>query len=403
MILTSCNTDDSQSSYPMPKGIKTSSDLYSYLEKLAEEEDIPGYAINVFVDEGPSFQHAFGYANIEEQTSYINQTITSIASVSKTMVGVAVVKCLELGYFTLDTEVNEVLPFKIKNPHYEEEMIKIKDLATHTSGIIDNPAFYISRNYFILPGEDLTTKGSKILTDELGIKQGLPLDLKKYIREVLVDGGMYYTEDQFLNEKPGTMWAYSNIATSLMSYIIEYVSGMPFYHFIQKHVLQPLGMSNSTFDVSSINRTSLATLYVDEKTPLPVYGNHGYAEGSMHTNNEDMGKFLLEIMNAINGKGGQLLNANGYSILTEKIYDDLIIPSEFAEHQGLYWYFNDGYMQHGGNSLGTSAILRVKEDGSAGYSIMSNMDGSFVKNVKKWSKVQSLISDAIHQFVSNHP
>ena len=64
-------------------------------------------------------------------------TIHVIASISKTFVGIAIMKLVESGKLKLDDPINDYLPFEIRSPHYPEVDITIRHLVTHTSSLND--------------------------------------------------------------------------------------------------------------------------------------------------------------------------------------------------------------------------------------------------------------------------
>ncbi|MEO1628423.1 MAG: serine hydrolase domain-containing protein [Bacteroidota bacterium] len=57
---------------------------------------------------------------------------------SKTLLGIALLKEQEMGKLKLDDPANQYLNFPLVNPHYPDQVISIRHLATHTSGIKDS-------------------------------------------------------------------------------------------------------------------------------------------------------------------------------------------------------------------------------------------------------------------------
>ncbi len=401
-ILSSCSTDDDAVNILTPQGIETNEDLSAYLESLAKTTDVPGFSVNVSLSNRIAFQESFGFANIANQTPYTNHTINNMASVSKTFVGVATAKAIAQGYFTLETNINELLPIAINNPKKPNSEIKIKHLVTHTSGIVDVPSTYIAYNYFILPGEDISTNIGSILVNDLGILQREQIDLDDYLEEIFAEDGALYNLDNYLEATAGETWAYSNDATSLMGYIIEYVTEQSFDDYVAENILNPLQMNNSTFSLDEVDFQNMATQYYDYTSPFPRYGNHGYVEGGLHSNSDDMSKYLLDMMNGARGESSLLFPSEYYNLMFSEQLENGIVPFDFAENHGLFWYMKDGYLMHGGNSFGVSTHIQLKQDGSSGFFIISNMDGTFTANDSKWEEVKTLISQAVLQYISNN-
>ncbi|RKR13080.1 CubicO group peptidase (beta-lactamase class C family) [Maribacter vaceletii] len=401
-FVASCSSDDNNIEPPRPEGITTTKQLATYLENIVNTTEVPGFSVNVSVENEVVFQESFGYANIANQTPYTNQTINNMASVSKTFVGAATAKAIEQGYFTLETEINDLLPIAISNPKMPNGSIKIKHLVTHTSGIVDVPETYIATNYYILPGEDITTNIGSILVNELGMQQMEQVELDAYLVEIFDEDGDLYNLDNYLEVLPGETWAYSNDATSLMGYIIAYVSGESFDAYVENYILNPLQMQNSTFNLESVDFQNAATQYYDTNEAFPIYGNHGYVEGGFYSTSDDMSHYLLDMMKGARGESSVLFSSEYYELLFTEQLADGVVPNAFAENHGLFWYMKDGNLMHGGNSLGVSTHIQLKQDGSSGFFIISNMDGTFTGNEVKWEEVKSLITEGIEEYISNN-
>ncbi|WP_298421808.1 serine hydrolase domain-containing protein [uncultured Kordia sp.] len=403
LLFSSCSSDDDTTiTTPTVNTIETAEELSTYLENLVQTNDIPGFSVSVALENSIAYQKSFGYANIATVTPYTNQTVNSIASISKTFVGAATAKAIEQGYFTLETNINELLPIEINNPKQPSSPIKIKHLVTHTSGIVDIPSVYLANNYYILPGENSTTEAATILMNGIGIQQSEKVALDEYLAEIFLEDGELYSLDNYLDAAPGEEWMYSNTGTGLLSYIIEYVSDTSFDGYVKTNILNPLQMSNTTYDIYEVNTSNLATLYLNPNSSLPRYGNHSYAEGSIHTTNEDLGNYLLDMMRGARGESAVLFSPEYYNLLFNENLESGIVPNSFAENHGLFWYMKDDNLMHGGNSIGISSHLQLKQNGASGFFIITNMDGTFTENNPKWESVKNQISNAIQQFINNN-
>ncbi len=402
-LITSCsNDDDSTTTTPIAIDIQTEADLTAYFNEIINSREIPGFAVNIAKNNSIDYQQAFGFENIQEEQLFSNQSVINIASVSKTYVAAAVVKAIEQGYFTLDTPINDLLPIDIINLKKPDAVIKVKHLVSHTSGIVDDPNTYIATNYFILPGQNLSTNGAGILTNTLGIQVSNPVSLEDYLSEYFTDNGVLYGDTNFSDTTPGDAWSYSNVATSLMGFIIEVVTGEDFASYVKSNIIEPLQMTETTFNILEVDLQQSAIPYLDKNTPLPFYGNHGYPEGSIHSTNTDMGAYLLDMTMGIKGQSNTLFDSEYYELLFTEQLETGIVPDFFAENHGIYWYKKGDRWSHGGNSLGVSSYIELKEDGSSGFSIITNMDGTFSANSPKWEAVLQLIKEGIQEYIRNH-
>ncbi|CAM4211445.1 serine hydrolase [Zobellia roscoffensis] len=397
-FLTSCSSDDNSPALEPVKAM-TSANLTTYLEELAQDPNLPGFAISIVKDGKLKYQEAFGYADVENKVPYTNETVNSIASVSKTFVGVAVVKAIEQGYFTLETDISTLLPVTIINPKQPNIPIRIRDLVTHTSGLLDAPEVYLANNYYILEGENTSTPGASLLMNEIGIEQREAFDLDEFLAEYFLEDGAMYSLNNFANTAPGTTWSYSNLATGLMGFIIESVTQESFDEYVRTQILEPLQMNASSYAISDIDTELMAVRYLDTQTPFPFYSNDSYPEGGLYSTNRDMGKYLLDMANGIKGQSTQLFSTEMYNLLFAPQLQAGIVPADFAENHGLFWYRKDGKVMHGGNSFGISTHLEIAENGNSGYLFLSNMDASFSGNYEKYNSVISRVEKAVDQFI----
>ena len=113
------------------------------------ESQLPGLSLAMVSKDAILFQESFGYADLVSKRKYENSAIQNIGSISKTFIGVALMKLVDQGKLKLDDPVNNYLPFEVFNPNHPEVSITIRHLATHTSGIKDTPANYDFKSYYL--------------------------------------------------------------------------------------------------------------------------------------------------------------------------------------------------------------------------------------------------------------
>ncbi len=154
----------------------------------------------------------YGYSDVEEQLPVDpNETLFRIGSISKLFTWIAVMQLYEQDELELDRNVNEYLEdFKI--PDTFEEPITMTHLMSHTPGFED-----IVMGLF---AEDLVDKPlSELLEDQL----------PERVRP------------------PGVHASYSNHGTALAAHIVEIISGMEWNEYVEKNILTPLDLQNTTF------------------------------------------------------------------------------------------------------------------------------------------------------------
>ncbi|MEL7124014.1 MAG: serine hydrolase domain-containing protein [Bacteroidota bacterium] len=394
--ITSCEKEDDT---PQPQtDITTVEELTAALNDIYATSDAPGFAISVVKNDVLLYQEAFGQADLGGNKAYTNQTVQPIGSISKTFVAAAVVKAIEQGYFTLETNINDILPFEVKNPKKADAMIQVKHLVTHTSGLLDDQETYI-QSYHILPGEDLNTDGSNLLQQGFGTQQRTTIPLENYLSSYYKEGGALYDSENFSSRAPGESWSYSNIATSLAAFLVEEATGTSFKEYVLTNILQALNMTNTSYDIEAFNSGSLATLYWDRATPLPKYFNDSYPDGSVMTSNEDLAKYLMDMIKGANGQSTILFSKESYDLLFNALLPEGLIPVSLADSQGIFWFLKDGTIKHDGSDPGTTCNMEFDKDKNAGYLLMTNMDATIDEHETAYFELATKVHNAISAFI----
>jgi len=190
-----------------------------------------------------------GYADIASARPLESDTIFRLYSMTKPITSVALMTLMEQGCFELDDPAKRWIP-ALANlqvyPHEKmESAITIRQLLTHTAGF----------SYGFEPDK-------------------YPLD--KLYAEIWRQRSQNQTLEQLLQTlfelpllaQPGSRWHYS-VATDICGYLVELISDMPFADYLQQTILDPLGMTDTAFEVSADKLDRFATLYgYTEDDPL---------------------------------------------------------------------------------------------------------------------------------------
>jgi CubicO group peptidase (beta-lactamase class C family) len=132
--------------------------LTKNLQSAFEKDAIIGFSVSIIDDKGLIYENGFGYTDIELKNKYTPNTTQNIASISKTLIGISLLKAQEQGKLDLNEPINKYLPFKIINPNYPDKPILIRHLAYHTSSIIDVDEVY-SKSYVLKKSEHNENEG----------------------------------------------------------------------------------------------------------------------------------------------------------------------------------------------------------------------------------------------------
>ena len=114
-----------------------SDSLTMKLIKIHKQGYINGFSVAIVNENDVLYQTGIGYADTGSKDRFTENTIQNIGSVSKTFIGIALLKAQEMGKLSLDDPINKYLPFKVFNPDYPEVDITLRQLSTHTSTILD--------------------------------------------------------------------------------------------------------------------------------------------------------------------------------------------------------------------------------------------------------------------------
>lgn len=331
-IFASCNTgkadSDSQSM------LKDS--LTNELNEIYKEGQFNGFSVAIVNEKGTLYEKGIGYANVEGKQHYTENTIQNIASISKTFIGIALLKAQEMGKLSLDDPINKYLPFEVSNPYYPEIPITIRQLTTHTSSIIDNE-FYGQKDYHLKPGQDL--KNVKLIFDgiEMFNHPDSIIPLKDFLQNMLAKNGKWNKNKSFLKRKPGEIYEYSNIGATLAAYIIEQATKIPFDKFTVTHILTALKMDASGWRFEDTDFSKYSRLYLTPDTLLPYYSMITYPDGNFITSANDMCKYLTELIKGYTGHG-TLLSKESYA----EYYRTQLTAGNFTERDEQNPY-NDSY------------------------------------------------------------
>jgi len=334
--------------------------LTKSLQQVFDKDSLPGLSVVLVNSQKIIYEHNFGYADIAAERNYTSTTIQNIGSVSKTFCAIAVMKAIELGYFTLETDINTILPFKVINPNYPEGRITVRELTNHTSGIIDNPEQFTDTYQFDTNFSPYDTSAYKLLKG-LGYNNKISdCSLKDFFYNYLSVEGKYYSKNNFGKGKPGGTSRYSNIGSALAAYIIELKSGMSYTDFTIKYILQPLKMNHSGWSLDKNKLEQYARPYYNRQATFPYYHWITYPDGGLRTTTADLCKYLKALIKGYNGDES-LLKAASYKIMFTPQFSKENPPAGISlanRNKGIFWnLYTNGTIGHDGDDPGVSTFL----------------------------------------------
>ncbi|MEX2411888.1 MAG: serine hydrolase domain-containing protein [Candidatus Paceibacterota bacterium] len=353
------------------------------LNDFQKTEVLPGFAVSIFTKDTILFQEGFGYSNLKSKSPYSVDNVQIIASITKTLLGVAVMKLVEDGKLDLEDSINDIIPFKVKNPFYPNEKITIRHLATHTSTIGDTKNS--DKGYRFEKPLEL----EKFSDDYIEI---LPLlnktekySMSQFLEKKLTKNGEWHEKQVFLNERPGTKYEYSNLGIALLAYIIEIKKGESFDEFTEELLLNPLGMNSSTWKLEKAKNNNHITYYNEFYNEVPKYQIITYPDGGLYSSVSDMTRYIQEMMKGLEGES---------SIMTKKSYQEMMKKQFDGEEltEGICWDLSfEGLIGHAGNDFGTTTLMYFSPETGIGRILFTNISIEREEQEKIFYEIYNLL------------
>jgi len=313
--------------------------------------NIPSASIALVANDRVIWTSAYGYSNLWARTPATPNTVYLIGSTFKTMSTVALLQQMEQGKFKLDDPVNKYLTdLKIEGED-PQHPITFRHLLTHTSGL---PADF---GPFPVWGETV------------------PPSLDDYLRKSLK-----------VTRAPLTKVEYSNTAFTLVGYLVQKFSGVPYKQYIQQHVFTPMEMTSTAFEPSPNMEERLSIPYViDEKTGSQVgtvrLKASVWPAGLVYGTVLNQANWLICNLNGGAFKSKRLISEQTLEQMFTRQYDQFkggiegIWGNETAGF-GVTWWTEvrdgDRYFAHSGSVPGYTAFLLGNRDQKLGFAILTN-------------------------------
>lgn len=386
-VLTSCGTTNYKRSKEFQNIQK---DLTEKLTEITKTTCFNGFGVALVNDKEVLYQNGFGITNFETQQKYDENTVQNIASVSKTFIGIAILKAQELGKLKLDDPINKYLPFAVINPSHPEIPITIRQLTTHTSSITDTKE-YMTKTIVL---EDTVNLVNNLKIDISPTKFNPPsakIPIESFLKSMLDVCGKWYSKAVFLNKKPGEVFEYSNVGATLAALVLEKATEISYDSFTTTYILKPLQMDNSGWNFNSINFSNYTHTFQNKSTPYPYYSLNTYPDGGMLTTSRDMSKYISELMKGYFGNGTILSKESYQEYFTPQLDAENFIDRSTGEYSDEYnmgitmGFGSTGNFGHTGGDPGLFSVIWFNKDNKIGRYFIVNTEcegGEFGKSQK---------------------
>lgn len=321
------------------------------IHRMMLNGNIPSAAVAIVRGDEIVWSGAFGQTNLWSKAPAFPNSVYLFGSIFKTMSTFALLQQMEAGKFRLDDPVNNFLSeFKIRGDD-PANPVTFRHLLTHTSG---------------LPGDF----GAYSVWGDSS-----PLPLRAYLERALQ-----------LKRPPLTEVVYSNMAYTLVAYLVQKLSGRPYKKYIEKNIFEPLEMSDTAFAPrpDMVERLAIP-YYYDSKSerykPVGWTKANVWPAGIVYGTVIDLAHWLIANLNRGVYKGRPLISEETFAQVMTKQYPQFSGPlSEGWLNEttgyGLTWWVSDlngeKIFAHSGSVTGYTAFVAGSLDKKIGIAVLTN-------------------------------
>jgi len=355
---TNCLSQTNIDSESDSKNLPAIDELSTRIDSMLIKYKIPGIGIALVSDDSILWMGGIGLANVETGEPITENTLLRVGSCTKSFLGLGFLKLIEEGKIDVNRPVEEIIPeIEIDNPWGDTHPVRIIHLLEHTAGF-----------------DDIHINSLNNVEDpEMPLKQAL--EAKAHLGKV--------------RWQPGTRYAYSSPGYTLAGYILEKITGQRYEDYLRETILEPLGMTTSTFRFTEKSKQLLATGYGDNFEPFPHIDGYDRPASSLNSSTREMALFVQFLLNR--GMVGEK------QIFSEASIDRLGRPTTTIVSKaglkdgysfGVGVSFQDGFKWYGHSGGGPGFIAKysfTKERG-LGYVVLAN-----TFHISEFEKISRLV------------
>jgi CubicO group peptidase (beta-lactamase class C family) len=318
------------------------------LPQLMQTFRVPGLSIAVIDDYKIAWTKGYGTTEIDGKTPITTSTLFQAGSISKPVAAAGVLYLVEHGKLLLDEDVNKKLvTWKVpENEFTKDQKVTLRRLMSHSAG--------------------LTVHGFP------GYAVGEPIPT---LVQIFNGEKPANTDPIRVDFVPGTKFRYSGGGITIEQQLVIDVTGTPFPQFMQKTVLEKIGMKDSSYEQPLPGGRAALTASGTYSDGRSVAGKwHIYPEmaaAGLWTTPTDLAKFAIEIALSKQGKSNR--------VLSQSMTQEMLKPQ--IERVGLGFFLGDDknpdQFGHNGADEGFQADLIMFSDSGKGLALMGNSDNFF--------------------------
>jgi CubicO group peptidase (beta-lactamase class C family) len=308
---------------------------------------VPGVSVAVIKDFQIHWAKAYGVADVDSGRPVQTDTPFQAASISKPVTAMAALRLMQQGPLSLDGDVNlHLKAWRVPASELTKtQPVTPRALMSHTSGADDGFGF---------PGYEPAASRPSVVQ----ILDGQPPSNV---------GRVTFARPPF------TAYKYSGGGVTLMQLLLTDVTGEPFATLMRTRVLDPLGMTNSTFEQPPPETWAARLAHAHNgqgahgTVPWHVYPEQ--AAAGLWTTPSDLARFVIEVQHAVLRPMGKVLAQASAREMTSPVGTGPYGVGLAVERRGEGWYFG-----HGGSNWGFRCSLLAHVRKGYGVVVMTNGD-----------------------------
>ncbi|MCP4725352.1 MAG: beta-lactamase family protein [bacterium] len=304
------------------------------ITRVMKEINVPSISVAVARDGSIIWEEAFGWADKEKEIPADENTLYSLASISKPITATGLMILVEQNMIDLDMPVNYYLgDVKVNARVGDADQATVRRVLSHTAGLpLHYHFFYIDESYEKPPMDETIRRYGNLVT------------------------------------APGERYQYSNLGFGILDYVISRVSKKSYIDFMKEKVFEPLGMTRTSVDIGPGFEDLHATRYTNDGTPIPFYDFDHPGASAIYSSAHDLVKFgMFHLKNHLDDQD---------AIIKDGSIDEMHMPVAPSEGYGLGWGAStrNGIKRvgHSGGMGGVSTTLILVPEDNIAVTVLSN-------------------------------
>lgn len=343
--------------------------LRQTVEQERERFGVAGLSVVVVKDREVLLAEGFGCRDLERDLPVTPETLFAIASDSKAFTAALCATFVDDGTLEWDKPVREVLPwFQLQDPH-ATELVSMRDLLAHRTGLPRHDAVWFWGA--ATPPQEEIVRRLRYLQPSAQLRQ---------------------------------TWQYNNNAYTTAGYIAGLLAGSDWETALRDRVLDPLGMKRTTLGRLSAEATGDAAVPYDDRTgtnePVALVGDGSVGPaGGIWSNAEEMARWVLARLEVPLADGSLLLSRNA---LRELHAPAMVKPTGPMELPGVHSlgyglaadvvsYRGHRLVHHGGNLHGFCSNVYLAPEAGHAVVVLANANASGVRTALPLAVLDQLL------------